>query len=92
LVVTESGQQVALTAREVQVLRYLIERPGRVVTRHHLLTDVWGYTYTGDDRTVDVHVSRLRRKLPSLRDRLLAIRNLGYRLEVDAPKRVATGS
>jgi DNA-binding response OmpR family regulator len=41
---------------------------------------------------VDVHVSRLRRKLPSLRDRLLAIRNLGYRLEVDAPKRVATGS
>ena len=66
------------------VLRYLLKRPGRVVTRQQLLTDVWGYRYTGDDRTVDVHISRLRRKLPSLGNRLVAIKHVGYRLDVDA--------
>lgn len=81
LAVTESGRQVALTSREILLLRYLLERPGRVVTRQQLLTDVWSYSYTGDDRTVDVHVSRLRRKLPSLAGRLVAIRNIGYRLD-----------
>jgi DNA-binding winged helix-turn-helix (wHTH) protein len=83
LVVTEAGKPVALTSREVMVLRYLLERIGRVVTRPQLLSDVWAYTYTGDDRTVDVHISRLRRKLPSLRGRLVAIKGLGYRLEID---------
>ena len=83
LVATEAGQPVALTSREVMVLRYLLERIGRVVTRQRLLCDVWAYTYTGDDRTVDVHISRLRRKLPSLRGRLVAIKGLGYRVELD---------
>jgi DNA-binding winged helix-turn-helix (wHTH) protein len=83
LSVTESGTPVSLTSRELMMLRYLVMRPGRVVTRSQLLTDVWGYQYTGDDRTVDVHVSRLRRKLPSLAGRLVAIKHLGYRLELD---------
>ena len=81
LSVTESGRVVSLTPREVQLLRYLIERAGRVIGRSQLLTDVWGYSYTGDDRTVDVHISRLKKKLPSLRGRLVALRNLGYRLD-----------
>jgi DNA-binding winged helix-turn-helix (wHTH) protein len=81
LIVIAAGQPVALTSRELLLLRYLLERPGRVVTRQQLLTDVWSYSYTGDDRTVDVHVSRLRRKLPSLGGRLVAIRNIGYRLD-----------
>jgi hypothetical protein len=85
LAVTENGTPVSLTSRELMVLRYLVLRPGRVVSRTQLLTDVWGYQYTGDDRTVDVHVSRLRRKLPSLNGRLLAIKHLGYRLELDPP-------
>jgi DNA-binding response OmpR family regulator len=46
-----------------------------------LLTDVWNYSYAGDDRTVDVHISRLRRKLPSLRPHLVAIKQVGYRLD-----------
>jgi DNA-binding response OmpR family regulator len=54
-----------------------------VVTRQQLLTDVWGYTYLGDDRTVDVHISRLRHKLRSLGSRLIAIRHVGYRLDGD---------
>ena len=81
LSVTNAGQPVALTTREVLVLRYLLERTGRVVTRQQLLTEVWSYSYTGDDRTVDVHISRLRRKLPSLAGRLIAVRSIGYRLE-----------
>jgi DNA-binding response OmpR family regulator len=83
LTVSEEGREVALTPREVLLLRYLLQRPGRVVTRPQLLTVVWGWQYTGDDRTVDVHVSRLRRKLPSLTGRLVAIRNVGYRLDLE---------
>jgi DNA-binding winged helix-turn-helix (wHTH) protein len=95
LVVTESGRVVALTSREVMVLRYLWERAGRVVSRQQLLADVWSYSYTGDDRTVDVHISRLRRKLPSLRGRLVAIKHLGYRFQArddvdeEAPRKIA---
>jgi|GEM_PF-7025678 len=83
LQVFENGQLMPLTPRETGVLRYLLERKGRVVTREQLLQDVWHYSYTGDDRTVDVHVSRLRRKLPSLRGRIVAIRRIGYRLDDD---------
>jgi DNA-binding response OmpR family regulator len=71
------------------VLRYLLERRGRVVRREQLLADVWSYQYMGDDRTVDVHMSRLRRKLPSLKGRLVALRNIGYRLDDDPDVRVA---
>lgn len=90
-VVTESGVAVSLTPLELKALAYLLERPGRIVTRARMLQDVWGYRYTGDDRTVDVHVSRLRRKLPSLRGRLVALRNIGYRLDRDEPVH-ATGA
>jgi DNA-binding winged helix-turn-helix (wHTH) protein len=91
LTVTDSGQPVALTTREVLVLRYLLERPGRIVTRQQFLTDVWAYSYTGDDRTVDVHISRLRRKLPSLREHLATIRNVGYRLDIALEAAVSYG-
>lgn len=89
LTVAESGAPVTLTSREVLVLRYLLQRMGRVVTRQQLLADVWGYSYTGDDRTVDVHVSRLRRKLPSLRNRLVAIKHVGYRLDEEPSAQIA---
>ena len=91
LTVTESGAPVPLTTREVLLLRYLLHRPGRVVTRQQLLTDVWGYHFTGDDRTVDVHISRLRKKLPSLKGHLVAIRNIGYRIDAPAERKVANG-
>lgn len=81
MTVTLGGHPVALTARELLVLRYLLRQKGRVVTRRQLLEDVWGYRYTGDDRTVDVHVSRLRRKLPPLRAVLHAVKHVGYRLD-----------
>jgi DNA-binding response OmpR family regulator len=81
MTVTLAAEPVDLTSREILVLRYLLQHRGRVVTRQQLLVDVWGYRYTGDDRTIDVHVSRLRRKLPPLRGMLRAVKHVGYRLD-----------
>jgi DNA-binding response OmpR family regulator len=53
---------------------------GRVLSRDLLLNDVWGYTYTGGTRTVDVHVRRLREKLPVLVDALVTVKQFGYKL------------
>ncbi|HEX7086727.1 MAG TPA: response regulator transcription factor [Vicinamibacterales bacterium] len=74
------GREVRLTAKEFLLLRYLLEHPGRVLSRDLLLSDVWGYTYTGGTRTVDVHVRRLREKLPLLEDALVTIKQFGYKL------------
>ena len=79
------GQPVRLTAKEFLLLQYLLQRPGRVVSRDRLLTDVWGYQYTGGTRTVDVHVRRLREKLPYLEDAIVTIKQFGYKLADSAP-------
>ncbi len=79
-VVTDSGRDVRLTAKEFLLLEYLIRHLGRVVSRDALLTDVWGYQYTGGTRTVDVHVRRLREKLPVLISSLETIKQFGYKL------------
>jgi DNA-binding response OmpR family regulator len=83
-VITHEGQEVRLTAKEFLLLRYMIEHRGRVLSRDLLLTDVWGYNYTGGTRTVDVHIRRLREKLPVLTTALTTIKQFGYRLQ-DAP-------
>jgi len=79
-VVSDGGQEVRLTAKEFLLLRYFLQHPGRVLSRDLLLTDVWDYRYTGGTRTVDVHVRRLREKLPSLADAILTIKQFGYKL------------
>jgi DNA-binding response OmpR family regulator len=81
--VSEHGREVKLTAKEFLLLRYLIEHRGRVLSRDVLLTDVWGYQYTGGTRTVDVHVRRLREKLPALVDALVTVKQFGYKLVTD---------
>jgi two-component system alkaline phosphatase synthesis response regulator PhoP len=78
--VTDEDREVKLTAKEFLLLRYLMEHKGRVLSRDRLLSDVWGYTYTGGTRTVDVHVRRLREKLPSLVDTLETVKQFGYKL------------
>ena len=79
--VSDGGRPVNLTAKEFMLLQYLIEHRGRVLSRDVLLTDVWGYRYTGGTRTVDVHVRRLREKLPFLVDALVTVKQFGYKLE-----------
>ena len=78
--VVDAGREVKLTAKEFLLLQYLLEHRGRVLSRDLLLGDVWGYRYTGGTRTVDVHVRRLREKLPALVDALVTVKQFGYKL------------
>jgi two-component system alkaline phosphatase synthesis response regulator PhoP len=80
-VVTLDGEPVQLTAKEFKLLEYLMLHRGRVLSRDVLLTDVWGYQYTGGTRTVDVHVRRLREKLPVLAEAIVTVKQFGYKLE-----------
>ena len=82
-VVSSEGREVELTAKEFLLLRYLLEHRGRVLSRDLLLGDVWGYQYTGGTRTVDVHVRRLRQKLPALVKGLVTVKQFGYKLADD---------
>jgi DNA-binding response OmpR family regulator len=84
-VVSSSGTAVALTAKEFLLLEYLLRHRGRVLSRDVLLTDVWGYKYTGGTRTVDVHVRRLREKLPALGEALVTVKQFGYKLLEEPP-------
>ena len=74
------GQAVHLTAKEFALLVALVEAKGRVLSRQALLEQVWGYSYAEGTRTVDVHVRRLREKLPGIAGRLTTVKSLGYRM------------
>jgi len=78
--VTLDGREVKLTAKEFLLLQYLVQHRGRVLSRDLLLTDVWGYQYTGGTRTVDVHIRRLREKLPLLNESIETVKQFGYKL------------
>jgi DNA-binding response OmpR family regulator len=78
--VSDAGESVRLTAKEFLLLQYLLEHRGRVLSRDRLLSDVWDYQYPGATRTVDVHVRRLREKLPFLEQALVTVQQFGYKL------------
>ena len=75
-----SGDPVPLTAREFDLLRYLAENRGLALSRPQLLDGVWGYDWVGDERTVDVHVLQLRKKLGTAL-KVTTMRGVGYRLD-----------
>ncbi|MCX6552942.1 MAG: response regulator transcription factor [Acidobacteria bacterium] len=83
--VSDADREVTLTAKEFLLLEYLLQHRGRVLSRDLLLTDVWGYRYTGGTRTVDVHVRRLREKLPALAGAIETVKQFGYRLVDPGP-------
>jgi DNA-binding response OmpR family regulator len=76
-------REVRLTAKEFGLLVALLEADGRVLSRQALLEDVWGYSYAEGTRTVDVHVRRLREKLPEIAGAIVTVKSLGYRLSAD---------
>jgi DNA-binding response OmpR family regulator len=76
-------RDVRLTAKEFGLLLALLEARGRVLSRQVLLEQVWGYSYSEGTRTVDVHVRRLREKVPELAAAILTVKSLGYRLAED---------
>jgi len=79
--VTVKKMEVPLTAKEFGLLEHLLRNPGRVLTRDILLNTVWGYDYYGTTRTVDVHIRRLKQKLPSLNEAIISVKSLGYKLK-----------
>lgn len=82
-----SGESIALRPKEFEVLLYLVQRPGVVVTRDDLMNIVWGFDYVGGQRTVDVHVSSLRKKLELGQNTVSieSIRGVGYKVIVKKP-------
>jgi two-component system alkaline phosphatase synthesis response regulator PhoP len=73
-------EPVHLTAKEFDLLVALLDAHGRVLSRERLLENVWGYTYAEGTRTVDVHIRRLREKLPGVAPKIVTVKGLGYRL------------
>lgn len=78
--VTVDGKNVVLTLKEFEVLRYLLENRGIVLTRNQLLEHIWGYDFDGETRTVDVHIRTLRQKLGEAGDIIETVRGVGYRI------------
>lgn len=78
--VFKNEKQVSLTPKEFQVLLFFLQNIDIVITRDRLLSEVWGYEFEGETRTVDMHIQQIRRKL-DLYDDLMTIPKLGYRLE-----------
>jgi DNA-binding response OmpR family regulator len=91
-VVSSAAAEFRLTAKEFLLLQYLIEHRGRVLSRDRLLSDVWDYSYTGGTRTVDVHVRRLREKVPLLTGALVTVKQFGYKLLEQPPAPVEDAS
>lgn len=78
--VTKAGTPVVLTPKEFDVLVFFMRNVDVAITREQLLSNIWAYNYTGESRTVDIHVQQVRRKL-GLQGKLITIPKLGYRLE-----------
>ena len=78
--VLENGRKVELTLKEFELLRYLMENKGLVLSRDQILTRIWGYDFDGETRTVDVHVRTLRQKLGDVGSCIETVRGVGYRI------------
>ena len=74
------GEEVVLTLKEFELLKKFLLHSGIVFSRDKLLNDIWGYEFTGETRTVDVHIRTLRQKLGSAGDLVETIRGVGYRM------------
>lgn len=78
--ITKNGDPIQLTPKEFDVLVYFLQHQDIAVSRERLLSNIWGYEFEGESRTVDIHVQQVRRKV-GLQNRLITIPKLGYRLE-----------
>ena len=81
--VSVDGQELDLSPKEYDLLFYMVRNRGIALTRERLISDVWGYDFFGDDRTLDTHIKLLRKQLGSCADRITTLRGVGYRFEKD---------
>jgi two-component system OmpR family response regulator len=84
--VKAGGESVTLPLKEFELLFKLASYPGKTFSRDQLIEDIWGYDFEGNERTLDVHINRLRERFPAERYafQIRTIRGLGYRIEADA--------
>jgi two-component system, OmpR family, response regulator ResD len=79
--VTLNGQVLDLSPKEYDLLFYMVRNRGLALTREKLLSEVWGYDFYGDDRTLDTHIKLLRKQLGEYADKITTLRGVGYRFE-----------
>ena len=81
--VSVDGKRVELTPKEYELLFYLIKHKNIALSRDKLLSDIWGYDFFGDDRTIDTHIKNLRNNLGPYRDYIVTLRGVGYKFEYE---------
>lgn len=79
--VTIDGETLSLSPKEYELLFYMVRNRGIALTRERLISEVWGYDFYGDDRTLDTHIKLLRKSLGAYADRITTLRGVGYRFE-----------
>jgi DNA-binding response OmpR family regulator len=79
--VTVDGKKAELTPKEYDLLFYLVQNRNLALSRDKLLSDIWGYDFFGDDRTIDTHIKNLRNNLGPYRERIVTLRGVGYKFE-----------
>lgn len=77
------NSMISITPKEFEILSYLIKNKGIAISREQLLSNIWGYDYFGDDRTVDTHIKMLRNNLGDYRDHIVTVRSIGYKFIED---------
>ena len=78
-----NGEKVALTPKEYDLLKYFVTNKNIALSREQLLTNVWGYDFYGDDRTIDTHVKTLRKNIKECGDYIKTVRGVGYKFEYE---------
>ena len=76
------GNELKLTPKEYELICYFVENNGIALSREQLLSNIWGYDFFGDDRTIDTHIKMLRNNLGKYRDLIVTVRGLGYKFEI----------
>ncbi|MGY0693877.1 response regulator transcription factor [Virgibacillus sp. FSP13] len=79
--VTVDGENLSLTHTEFEILTYLMQNPGIIITREQLITKIWGYEFAGDDRTINSHIRNLRHKLGAKANSIVTVIRAGYKFE-----------
>ena len=82
-IVTVDGKRAEMSPKEFDLIFYMVKNQGRALTREKLITEVWGYDYYGDDRTLDTHIKLLRKNLGAYARYVVTLRGVGYRFETD---------
>ncbi len=75
------GEKVDVTLKEYEILAYLMTNRNIAISRDRMLSDIWGYDFFGDDRTIDTHIKNLRGRLGNYRDKITTVRGIGYKFE-----------